>query len=77
MFLAAIAHHYFFTYKDYVDMAASTPNCCESFMSMWDVSDVKSDLAEHVGVVSKFSRILLYSTIIFSYYIFLFAQGTP
>ena len=53
MFLAAIAHHYAFSYKAYVDMAAEQPNCCESFLQMWDVSDVKKDLEEHIGVMSK------------------------
>lgn len=34
MFLAAIAHHYAFSHKAYVDMAADQPNCCESFCQM-------------------------------------------
>ena len=27
-------------------------NCCVSFVSMWDISDVKNDVVEHVKVVS-------------------------
>lgn len=53
MFFAALAHHYAFSYKAYVDMAADQPNCCESFCQMWDISDVKQDLEEHIGVMSE------------------------
>ena len=53
MFLAAIAHHYAFSYKAYVDLAAEQPNCCQSFCQMWDVSDVKDDVHEHFGVMGK------------------------
>jgi len=52
MFLAAIAHHYAFSYKAYVDLAADQPNCCESFCEMWNFSDVKEDLSEHIGAMS-------------------------
>jgi hypothetical protein len=53
MFFAAIAHHYSFSHKAYIDMAAEQPNCCTSFMHMWDMSDIKQDVSEHFGVVSK------------------------
>jgi hypothetical protein len=53
MFLAAIAHHYAFSYKPYVDMAAEHQTCFASFIQMWDVSDVKQDLEEHIGVISN------------------------
>ncbi|ODM96812.1 Transmembrane protein [Orchesella cincta] len=56
MFFAALAHHYAFSYKAYVDMAAEQPNCCESFCQMWDVSDVKQDLEEHIGVMKNTVR---------------------
>jgi ABC-type Fe3+-siderophore transport system permease subunit len=56
MFFAAIAHHYAFSYRAYVDMAAEQPNCCESFLQMWDVSDVKQDFQEHMGVVRSTVR---------------------
>jgi len=56
MFFAAVAHHYAFSYKAYVDMAADHPNCCESFCQMWDVSDVKQDLEEHLGVMRNTVR---------------------
>ncbi|XP_011568372.2 transmembrane protein 184C [Plutella xylostella] len=57
MFLAAIAHHYSFSYKPYVSPLDPTPSCLGSFLAMWDVSDVKRDISEHLGVVgSSFSR---------------------
>ncbi|KAJ2950459.1 hypothetical protein O0L34_g8702 [Tuta absoluta] len=57
MFLAAIAHHYSFSYKPFVSPLDATPSCLGSFLAMWDVSDVKRDISEHLGVVgSSFSR---------------------
>ncbi|CAG9563279.1 unnamed protein product [Danaus chrysippus] len=57
MFLAAIAHHYSFSYKPYISPLAPTNSCLGSFLAMWDVSDVKRDISEHLGVVgSSFSR---------------------
>lgn len=57
MFLAAIAHHYSFSYKPYVSPLDPSPSCLGSFLAMWDVSDVKRDISEHLGVVgSSFSR---------------------
>ncbi|KAF9822839.1 hypothetical protein SFRURICE_000908 [Spodoptera frugiperda] len=57
MFLAAIAHHYSFSYKPYVSPENPSPSCLGSFLAMWDVSDVKRDISEHLGVVgSSFSR---------------------
>lgn len=51
MFLAAIAHHYSFSYKEYVLPENPSPSCFGSFLAMWDVSDVKRDISEHLGVV--------------------------
>lgn len=51
MFLAAIAHHYSFSYKPYVSPENPSPSCLGSFLAMWDVSDVKRDISEHLGVV--------------------------
>ncbi|CAK1551965.1 unnamed protein product [Leptosia nina] len=57
MFIAAIAHHYSFSYKPYVSPLDPSPSCLGSFLAMWDVSDVKRDISEHLGVVgSSFSR---------------------
>ncbi|VVC91698.1 transmembrane protein 184C [Leptidea sinapis] len=57
MFLAAIAHHYSFSYKPYVSPDNPPPSCLGSFLAMWDVSDVKRDISDHIGVVgSSFSR---------------------
>lgn len=51
MFAAAVAHHYSFPYRPFVDVMG-TQSCCEAFHAMWDVSDVQRDLKEHLGVVS-------------------------
>ena len=53
MFIAAVAHHYAFSYKPYVDPEYESTNCCHAFLLIWDVSDVRSDIREHVHVVSK------------------------
>jgi hypothetical protein len=57
MFLAAVAHHYSFSYKPYVNVAAGQRSCCAAFLAMWDISDVQRDIKEHLGVVgSSLSR---------------------
>lgn len=59
MFLAAIAHHYSFTYKAFIPKkeeglnSQDTLGCWEAFAAMWDVSDVHRDLREHIGVVGN------------------------
>lgn len=53
MFIAAIAHHYSFSYKPFVSPLNPSPSCLGSFLAMWDVSDVKRDISEHLGVVGK------------------------
>ncbi|XP_071190293.1 transmembrane protein 184C-like isoform X2 [Salvelinus alpinus] len=58
MFLAAIAHHYSFTYKPYI-LEAEEGSCFDSFMAMWDVSDIRADISEqvqHVGLLSAASQ---------------------
>ncbi|KAL6118322.1 tmem184c [Pungitius sinensis] len=47
MFLAAIAHHYTFTYKPYVQ-EAEEGSCFDSFLAMWDFSDIRADVTEQV-----------------------------
>ena len=47
MFLAAIAHHFSFTYKPYIQ-EAEEGSCFDSFMAMWDISDVRADISEQV-----------------------------
>lgn len=54
MFLAAIAHHYSFSYKPYMSPENPSPSCLGSFLAMWDVSDVKRDISEHLGVVGMY-----------------------
>ncbi|KAL0273038.1 UNVERIFIED_CONTAM: hypothetical protein PYX00_005814 [Menopon gallinae] len=63
MFLAAIAHHYSFSYKPFIPRkmdsggVEDTLGCWDAFAAMWDVSDVHRDLREHIGVVgSSLSR---------------------
>lgn len=56
MFIAAVAHHYAFSYKPYVDEEYETGNCCHTFLLIWDISDVRSDLREHVYVVSEYHQ---------------------
>lgn len=51
MFLAAVAHHFSFSYKPYVDLAQDQHGCCFAFLHMWDVSDVRRDVAEHIHVI--------------------------
>lgn len=52
MFLAAIAHHISFTYKPYIQEAEEV-SCFDSFMAMWDISDVRADISEQVRNVGK------------------------
>lgn len=52
MFVAAIAHHFSFTYKPYVQEAEEV-SCFDSFMAMWDMSDVRADISEQVRNVGR------------------------
>uniref|UniRef100_A0A667XH24 Transmembrane protein 184C n=1 Tax=Myripristis murdjan TaxID=586833 RepID=A0A667XH24_9TELE len=52
MFLAAIAHHYTFTYKPYVQ-EAEEGSCFDSFLAMWDFSDIRADITEQVRHVGR------------------------
>lgn len=52
MFLAAIAHHISFSYKPYVQ-EAEEGSCFDSFLAMWDVSDIRADISEQVRNVGK------------------------
>lgn len=52
MFLAAIAHHYSFSYKPYVQ-EAEEGSCFDSFLAMWDISDIRADISEQVRNVGK------------------------
>ncbi|CAH0560433.1 unnamed protein product [Brassicogethes aeneus] len=57
MCLAAIAHHYSFSYEPYARPDYRTQNCCGAFLAMWDISDVQRDISEHLGIVgSSISR---------------------
>lgn len=53
MFLAAIAHHFSFSYKPYI-REAEEGSCFDSFMAMWDISDVRADISEQVRNVGRF-----------------------
>ena len=52
MFFAAIAHHYAFSYKPFVTTDHNVP-WYRSIRSMFDVSDVRDDVADHVARVGK------------------------
>lgn len=52
MFFAAIAHHYSFSYKPYVQ-EAEEGSCFDSFLAMWDISDIRADVTEQVRNVGK------------------------
>ncbi|OCT97023.1 transmembrane protein 184C-like [Xenopus laevis] len=52
MFLAAVAHHYSFTYKPYVQ-EAEEGSCFDSFLAMWDISDIRADISEQVQNVGR------------------------
>ncbi|OWF51066.1 transmembrane protein 184C-like [Mizuhopecten yessoensis] len=53
MFLAAIAHYYSFSHKPFVDSNFEGQSWWQSFRSMWDVSDMKDDVVEHVRVIGN------------------------
>ncbi|KAK0144928.1 Transmembrane protein 184C [Merluccius polli] len=52
MFLAAIAHHFSFTYKPYIQ-DGDEGSCFDSFLAMWDISDVRADISEQVRNVGR------------------------
>lgn len=54
MFLAALGHYFSFSYRPFIDAAATYNDCWHSFWSMWDVSDVQRDVAEHIRHVGKY-----------------------
>ena len=53
MFIAAIAHKYSFSHKPYINGFVEHKSFCDTFMSMWDLSDVHADIKEHFGIVGK------------------------
>lgn len=55
MFFAAIAHHYTFSYKPYVH-EAEEGHWFDSFLAMWDVSDIREDISEQVRHVGRTMR---------------------
>lgn len=55
MFLAAIAHHFSFTYKPYIQ-EAEEGSCFDSFLAMWDMSDIRADFSEQVRNVGEFRK---------------------
>ncbi|XP_072112138.1 transmembrane protein 184C isoform X2 [Mobula birostris] len=52
MFFAAIGHHYSFSYKPYVQ-EAEEGSCLDSFLAMWDISDIRADISEQVRNVGR------------------------
>ncbi|PFX26674.1 Transmembrane protein 184C [Stylophora pistillata] len=56
MFIFAIIHYFTFSHKPYVDSNSPPPPCCSSFVSMWDVTDVRDDLVLQVQSVESTVR---------------------
>ncbi|KAF5897276.1 transmembrane protein, partial [Clarias magur] len=52
MFLAAIAHHYSFSYRPYV-REDDEGSCFDSFLAMLDFSDIQADISEQVRNVGR------------------------
>ncbi|XP_075832617.1 transmembrane protein 184C [Microtus pennsylvanicus] len=50
--ITALAHHYFFTYKPYVK-EGEKGTCIHSFLAIWDVSDIKSDISDQMRRVGR------------------------
>uniref|UniRef100_H2Z6Q8 Transmembrane protein 184C n=1 Tax=Ciona savignyi TaxID=51511 RepID=H2Z6Q8_CIOSA len=59
MFIAAVAHHYTFSYQPFVIVGHNIP-WYRSIRSMFDVSDVRSDVTDHVKQVGE--QILAHDT---------------
>ncbi|XP_028400020.1 transmembrane protein 184C-like [Dendronephthya gigantea] len=53
MFIAAVAHYYVFSHTPFVDPNAPSYPCWASFRSMFDMSDVRQDMTNHVRVVGR------------------------
>lgn len=59
MLLAAVAHHYVFTYKAYVpeNSAPQALGYKDALTLIFDVSDIRKDLKEFSGVIGKLFNI--------------------
>lgn len=53
MFLAAIAHHFSFSYRPYV-REDDEGSCFDSFLAMLDFSDIQADISEQVRNVGMY-----------------------
>ncbi|CAH8562419.1 unnamed protein product [Heterobilharzia americana] len=62
MFIAAIAHHFSFSSVSYIDPNSQSTNCCQSWWSMWDLSDMRRDVVEHVRHIGHSVRRLDFSS---------------
>lgn len=70
MFLAAIAHHYSFSYRPYV-REDDEGSCFDSFLAMLDFSDIQADISEqvrHVGMYLSSSPFCVSASLPFSIY---------
>lgn len=54
MFLAAIAHYYSFSHKPFIDPNFQGQSWWQTFRAMWDVSDMRDDVVEHVRVIGNY-----------------------
>ncbi|XP_076427943.1 transmembrane protein 184C-like [Peromyscus maniculatus bairdii] len=55
MFLVAIAHYHFFSYKPYMQ-EADEGSFFDSFLAMWDVSDIRDDISEQIRHMGRTMR---------------------
>ncbi|XP_063116935.1 transmembrane protein 184C-like [Cavia porcellus] len=53
MFVAAIAHHYAFSYKPYVQEGEEQVSCFSAFLAMCDLSDLKDHICEQLGHLAR------------------------
>ncbi|KAK3100568.1 hypothetical protein FSP39_021944 [Pinctada imbricata] len=53
MFIAAIAHYYSFSHKPFINPESQNTDWWTSFRSMWDVSDMRDDVIEHVTIIGN------------------------
>lgn len=53
MFIAAVAHYYVFSHTPFVNPDLPSYPCWASFRSMFDVSDVRQDMTNHVRLVGR------------------------
>ena len=54
MLFAALAHYFSFSHIPFTEEGGTQADCCASFAAMWDVSDVRADVVDHVRHVGEY-----------------------